>query len=244
MTTVTFVFTITLWMRLVGAIASGWLADRIGRKTPLMISILGYSLCNFIAGFSPTSCSCFRPRAARHLHGGGMAGRRGAGDGELADPLARLHERRAAGLVGPRLPAVVRRLRPVLSIRSAGAACCWSACCRPWRSFYVRYYVKEPEVWVENRRLQRAQNREVRAPLFSIFKRGMLGNTLTPAGGWRALRCLLLDHRAVRDPTAGRPEIVAGGNRRGRRRGRSWGPSSPASFWGVLADKIGRRAGR
>ena len=41
-------------MRLVGATASGWLADRIGRKTPLMISILWYSVCNFIAGFSPS----------------------------------------------------------------------------------------------------------------------------------------------------------------------------------------------
>jgi SHS family lactate transporter-like MFS transporter len=28
---VTFVFTITLWMRLLGATASGWLGDRIGR---------------------------------------------------------------------------------------------------------------------------------------------------------------------------------------------------------------------
>jgi hypothetical protein len=31
---VTAVFTITLWLRLVGAVGSGWLADRIGRKTP------------------------------------------------------------------------------------------------------------------------------------------------------------------------------------------------------------------
>jgi MFS transporter, SHS family, lactate transporter len=44
---------------------------------------------------------------------------------------------------------------------------------------YVRFFVKEPEVWVENRRLQRTQHREVRTPLFSIFKRGLLGNTLT-----------------------------------------------------------------
>jgi MFS family permease len=46
LTDVTFVFTITLWMRLVGAVSSGWLGDRIGRQLPLMISILGYSLCN------------------------------------------------------------------------------------------------------------------------------------------------------------------------------------------------------
>jgi SHS family lactate transporter-like MFS transporter len=38
------VFTITLWMRLLGAVASGWLADRVGRKVPLMISIQWYLL--------------------------------------------------------------------------------------------------------------------------------------------------------------------------------------------------------
>ena len=54
MTEVAFVLTITLWLRLVGAVASGWLADRVGRKIPLMISILWYSVANFIAGFSPT----------------------------------------------------------------------------------------------------------------------------------------------------------------------------------------------
>src|SRR4030081_1688545 len=36
---VAFVLTITLWMRLIGATASGWLADRVCRKTTLMISV-------------------------------------------------------------------------------------------------------------------------------------------------------------------------------------------------------------
>ena len=58
LTDVAFVLTVTLWMRLVGAVASGWLADRVGRKMPLMISILWYSACNFIAGFSPPLCFC------------------------------------------------------------------------------------------------------------------------------------------------------------------------------------------
>ena len=35
LTAVTAVFTLTLWMRLLGATASGWLADRVGRKTRL-----------------------------------------------------------------------------------------------------------------------------------------------------------------------------------------------------------------
>src|SRR5713226_5222466 len=54
LTAVTIVFTLTLWMRLLGATAAGWFADRMGRKTPLMISIAWYSVCNFIAGFSPS----------------------------------------------------------------------------------------------------------------------------------------------------------------------------------------------
>jgi MFS transporter, SHS family, lactate transporter len=39
--------------------------------------------------------------------------------------------------------------------------------------------VSEPEVWVENRRQQRETKAEVKAPLLSIFKRGLLFNTMT-----------------------------------------------------------------
>jgi len=55
---------------------------------------------------------------------------------------------------------------------------------------YVRRYVKEPEVWLENRRLQREQNREVHVPLVNIFKRGLLYNTLT-ACWWMASNFVL-----------------------------------------------------
>src|ERR1700760_4923729 len=54
LTEVAIVFTLTLWMPLVGASASGWLADRIGRKKPLMISIPWFSFFNFFAGLSPS----------------------------------------------------------------------------------------------------------------------------------------------------------------------------------------------
>jgi MFS transporter, SHS family, lactate transporter len=50
---------------------------------------------------------------------------------------------------------------------------------------YVRKFVQEPPVWVENRRLQRTQHREVRVPLLKVFKRGLLANTLT-ACWWMA----------------------------------------------------------
>jgi len=44
---------------------------------------------------------------------------------------------------------------------------------------YIRLFVKEPAIWVENRRQQTQQDREVRAPLFLIFKPGLLTNPLT-----------------------------------------------------------------
>src|SRR6201991_4549173 len=68
---VTAVFTITLWLRLVGAVGSGWLADRIGGKKPLMISILWYSVCNLLAGIAPTSASLSLSRALRGIGRGG-----------------------------------------------------------------------------------------------------------------------------------------------------------------------------
>jgi SHS family lactate transporter-like MFS transporter len=60
---VTAVFSVTLIMRLGGATASGWLSDRMGRRAPLMISILWYSICNFLAGFSPSFMFLFVIRA-------------------------------------------------------------------------------------------------------------------------------------------------------------------------------------
>jgi SHS family lactate transporter-like MFS transporter len=50
---------------------------------------------------------------------------------------------------------------------------------------YLRFFVKEPALWMENRRLQKVHNREARAPLVSIFRRGMIGNPLN-AGWWMA----------------------------------------------------------
>src|SRR5258708_21183022 len=41
------ILSLALVARLFGAVASGWMADRVGRKLPLMISILAYLLLNF-----------------------------------------------------------------------------------------------------------------------------------------------------------------------------------------------------
>src|SRR5947209_14243853 len=111
---VAFVLTVTLWMRLVGATANGWLADRIGRKTPLMISIIWYSVCNFLAGLAPSFLLLFVFRALLGIGMGAECSRRGPRDGDLAGAIARLHGRRDAGLVGDRVLVVECDLWAVL----------------------------------------------------------------------------------------------------------------------------------
>jgi SHS family lactate transporter-like MFS transporter len=242
LTAVTAVFTITLWMRLAGATAAGWMADRMGRKAPLMISILWYSLCNFIAGFSPSFAFLFFFRA---LLGIGMGAEWPAG----------------AALAMESWPARSRGFMSGVLQGSWGLGFALSALAYGalydkigWRGLlwigilpalvvvYVRYFVKEPEVWVENKRIQTESKAEVRAPLFSIFKPGLLFNTLTGILWMAAAFCVYYSIWAlfsaylqkelnwtpamVATPLFWANIVVFGGN----------------ALWGVVADKWGRRA--
>ena len=165
---VTAVFTITLWMQLVGATASGWLADRVGRKLPLMISIAWYSLANLLAGLAPTFWLLFLFRA---LLGIGMGAEWPAGAALAMEQWPQ----RSRGLMGSVLQSSWG-LGALLSSAAYGLLYYYIG----WRDLlmlgvlpallvYIRIYVKEPALWVENRRIQRTQKREVRLPLLSIF---------------------------------------------------------------------------
>lgn len=179
LTAVAFVVSVTLWMRLVGAVGSGWLCDRVGRKIPLMLSILTYSLCNFIAGFSPNFAFLFFFRA---LLGIGMGAEWPAG----------------AALAMESWPARSRGLMSGLLQGSWGLGFLLSSLCYGalfesigWRGLlwlgilpafvciYIRFFVKESEVWQENRKQQKSAAKEVHIPLLTIFKPGLLGNTVT-----------------------------------------------------------------
>jgi SHS family lactate transporter-like MFS transporter len=185
LTAVTAVFTLTLWLRLVGATGSGWLADRIGRKTPLMISIAWFSLCNFIAGFSPSFAFLFFFRA---LLGIGMGAEWPVG-ASLAMESWPIRSRGfmagvmqgSWGLGGLLSAAAYGFLYDYIGWRGL----LWIGILPAFAIIYVRRYVNEPAIWVENRRQQRMQQREVRLPLLSIFKRGLLANTMT-ACWWMA----------------------------------------------------------
>ena len=102
--------TVTLVMRLVGGVVSGSMADRWGRKLPLLLSILWLSIFAFLSGFSTSYQMLF---ALRALFGIGDGRRLGSGNaahaGALAGALARHRIRAAAGRV--RMGIHPRRVR-------------------------------------------------------------------------------------------------------------------------------------
>ena len=114
-----------------------------------------------------------------------MAGRRGTGDGVLASTLSRADVRRVAGILG---------LGFALSALAYGTL---YAPLEAWHKGYgwrgmlilgvlpalavvwIRIYVKEPEVWTENKKIQNTAQKQVSLPLFAIFKPKYLFNTFT-----------------------------------------------------------------
>lgn len=245
---VTAVFTVTLWLRLVGATVAGWMADRMGRKTPLMISIFWYSICNFIAGFSPTFAFLFFFRA---LLGIGMGAEWPAGAALAMESWPTRSRGFMSGF-----------LQGSWGIGFALSALAYGYLYEPfeamgkgygWRGLlilgvlpalvcvWIRYYVKEPEVWAENKRLQAETKQEVHLPLFMIFKPAMLWNTITGCVWMAAAFCTYYSIWALFSSYL-QKEL-------------SWTPQQVATplfwgnivvvfgnaFWGIVADKYGRR---
>lgn len=179
LTAVAFVVSITLWLRLVGAVASGWLCDRIGRKTPLMMSIMWYSICNFIAGFSPNFAflAFFRsilgigmgaewPAGAALAMESWPARSRGLMSGLLQGSWG-LGFLLASGAYGLLYDHIGWRGLLWLGILPA-LACVW-----------IRFYVKESEVWAENKKKQTEAAKEETLPLLTIFRKPLVWNTFT-----------------------------------------------------------------
>jgi MFS transporter, SHS family, lactate transporter len=143
-----------------------------------MISILWYSICNFAAGLSPTFALLFLFRA---LLGIGMGAEWPAGAALAMESWPT----RSRGLMSGVLQGswsigfLLSSLAYGLLYDEIG-----------WRGLlmlgilpalaviWIRIYVKEPKVWVENRRIQHEQKKEFRAPLLDIFRPRLLRNTL------------------------------------------------------------------
>ncbi|HEV8401360.1 MAG TPA: MFS transporter [Gemmatimonadales bacterium] len=143
--------TLTLMFRPVGALIFGLLADRYGRRLPLMLDLLFYSLVEVLSGFATSYWSFMVLRA---LFGIGMGGEWGVG----------------ASLVMEKVPVRLRGVLSGLLQQGYAAGSLLAALCYlfvfphwGWRpmffigglpallALYVRFQVKESEVWQRTR---------------------------------------------------------------------------------------------
>jgi len=148
---IAFSITLTLAFRPVGAFIFGLLADRYGRRLPLMLDLIFYSLVEVLSGLAPSYWSFLVLRA---LFGIGMGGEWGVG----------------ASLVMEKVPPRWRGVFSGLLQQGYAAGYLLAAFCYffvfprwGWRpmffigglpallALYVRFQVKESEVWERTR---------------------------------------------------------------------------------------------
>ena len=91
---VVYTLTLTLAMRPLGALFFGALADRFGRKRPLIFCVLYFSLCTVMTGLSPNFLVFAICRA---LYGIGMGGYWGIGASYAMESFAASSPGRALG---------------------------------------------------------------------------------------------------------------------------------------------------
>ena len=128
--------TATLAFRPVGAFLFGLLADRYGRRLPLMIDLVFYSIVEVLSGLAPNYTTFLILRA---LFGIGMGGEWGVGASlamEKVPPRLRgllsgfLQQGYAMGF----LLAAAVQLLPVRAAGAGGRSSSWAGCRRCWRS--------------------------------------------------------------------------------------------------------------
>lgn len=176
--------TVTLLFRVVGGIGAGTLADRYGRKGPILFSIAWYTLFAFLSGASTTYVMLF---AFRGLFGIGMGGMWAAGM-----PLALEHwpphlRGIASGFLqggystGFLLSSLVYQLGyPYVAHQPEWAwrIMLWSGVVPAAIVFAVMWTVPESPIWLERRQRLRAEGGSDRLSLGRLFDRDLIWVTL------------------------------------------------------------------
>jgi SHS family lactate transporter-like MFS transporter len=143
--------TATLALRPVGAVIFGMLADRYGRRRPLMVNVVYFSIIEFGCGFAPNYTVFL---VLRSLYGIGMGGEWGVG-ASLAMEIAPRRWRgvlsgvlQAGYSIGYLLAAVCARLvLPVWGWRPMF----WLGGIPALLALYIRMRVPESEAWQQHR---------------------------------------------------------------------------------------------
>lgn len=178
--------TVTLIMRLVGGTLAGTAADKWGRKLPLMLSVLWFSLFAFLSGFAPSYAVLFGLRA---LFGLGMGGEWAAGMPLVLEHWPVRLRGLASGLMlggwywGYLLAVVVFTfIYPLFSDTPdlAWRVMFWVCIVPALFTLWIRAYVPESPVWLERQRLKKsgAAPAGPKLSLVRIFQKDLRGTTI------------------------------------------------------------------
>ncbi len=190
--------TVTLFMRLIGGTVAGTMADKYGRKLPLLLSVLWFSLFAFLSGFSTSYAMLFGLRA---LFGLGMGGEWAAGM-----PLVMEHwPTKLRGLVSGLLlggwywgyllaAAAFQFIYPFFGSNYdfAWRAMFWVCIIPALFTLWIRKNVPESPVWLAQQTLK-AQGKMAAGPSLSvgrIFKADMIGTTIQTSLVVGAFMCI------------------------------------------------------
>jgi SHS family lactate transporter-like MFS transporter len=145
-----FTMTMTLAMRPVGAFLFGLLADRFGRRVPLMANVIYFSVIEVLCGFAPNYTVFLVLRA---LYGIGMGGEWGIGASLAMESIPQRWRGIISGLLqsgysaGYLLAAVAFRfVFPTLGWRWMF----WMGGIPAALALYIRWHVPESEAWKEH----------------------------------------------------------------------------------------------
>jgi SHS family lactate transporter-like MFS transporter len=188
---------VTLLMRLVGGVVAGTAADRWGRKLPMMLSILWFSLFAFLSGFSSSYAMLFGFRA---LFGIGMGGEWAAGMTLVIEHWpAKLRGLVSGMLLGGwywgylLAAAAFQFIYPLFNDKPdiGWRVMFWIAIIPAFFTLWIRSTVSESPVWLERQRHLKttAGKLEAKISLLRIFERDLIVTTLQTTAVIGAFMC-------------------------------------------------------
>jgi SHS family lactate transporter-like MFS transporter len=143
--------TATLAMRPLGALLFGLLADRYGRRKPLMANVVFFSLLELFCGFAPNYTVFL---ILRTIYGIGMGGEWGVGASLAMESVPEKWRGILSGIlqsgysIGYLLAALAAQfVLPLWGWR----AMFWIGGAPALLAFYIRSRVREPEAWMQHR---------------------------------------------------------------------------------------------
>jgi MFS transporter, SHS family, lactate transporter len=185
---VAFVTTATLAMRPVGALVFGLWADRVGRRLPLMVDVIFYSVVGFLCAFAPNFTVLI---ILRLLYGIGMGGEWGLGAALAMEKVP--SERRGffSGLLqeGYAFGYLLASVGSLVVMNWLGLSWRWLfglSVIPALISLIIRYRVKESEVWEATQDQMKLTNTKIRDVLrdWAIVRRFIYLVALMTAFNW------------------------------------------------------------